>query len=65
MKTIEDKVKNRKPTIDISEVCDQFYNRTQRNGQPVSSLMQVFKRTIQSKGEECLKEAQEMQAQKR
>ena len=55
MKTIEEKVNARKPEHDISEVCDQFYNRPTRNGMAVSSLVQVFKRSIQTKGDELLR----------
>ena len=65
MKTIEAKVKQMKPEFDINEVCDQYYNRPTRHGQTVNSMMQVFKRSIQSKGDGLLREAAKRQAEKR
>ena len=43
MQALEEKVKAQKPSIDLSEICDQFYNRREGNGIPVASMMQVFR----------------------
>ena len=55
MKDLEEKIKNRKPDIDISEICDQFYNRKMRNDLPVASMMQVFSQSMTNKATEYMK----------
>ena len=52
------------PEIDISEICDQFYNRRERNGMPVESLMQVFSSSMNKKTSEMLKDAEEAKLKK-
>ena len=62
MQTLEEKVEGKRPSIDISEICEQFYNRPEHDGKPVDALVQVFKKSIQQKAGECLKEAERNRA---
>ena len=55
MNDLEKKIKTKKPDIDISEICDQFYNRKMRNGMPVASMMQVFSQSMTNKATEIMK----------